>query len=65
VKTVMPHHHEVNLAPLKMNSHEWIVLAIGFVVHFRSSGGRLVHALGAGTDLCRLLSTESCSGSEY
>jgi undecaprenyl-diphosphatase len=34
VKTVMPHHHEVNLAPLKMNSHEWIVLAIGFVVSF-------------------------------
>ena len=34
VKTVMPQHHEVNLAPLKMNSHEWIVLAIGFVVSF-------------------------------
>src|SRR5213594_1789095 len=34
VKTVMPHHHEVNLAPLKMDSHEWIVLAIGFVVSF-------------------------------
>jgi undecaprenyl-diphosphatase len=34
VKTVMPHHHEVNLAPLKMHSHEWIVLAIGFVVSF-------------------------------
>src|SRR5438094_793407 len=34
VKTVMPHHHEVNLAPLKMDNHEWIVLAIGFVVSF-------------------------------
>src|SRR5881275_1316376 len=34
VKTVMPHQHEVNLAPLKMNGHEWIVLAIGFVVSF-------------------------------
>src|SRR5207302_6509281 len=34
VKTVMPHHHEVNLAPLKMDSHEWIVLAIGFVGSF-------------------------------
>src|SRR5436309_9640666 len=27
-KAVMPHHHEVNLAPLKMDSHEWIVLSI-------------------------------------
>jgi len=34
VKTVIPYHHEVNLAPLKMNGHEWIVLAIGFVVSF-------------------------------
>jgi undecaprenyl-diphosphatase len=34
VKTVMPYHHEVNLAPLKMNGHEWVVLAIGFVVSF-------------------------------
>jgi undecaprenyl-diphosphatase len=34
VKTVMPYHHEANLAPLKMNGHEWIVLAIGFVVSF-------------------------------
>src|SRR6059036_3483873 len=34
LKTVMPHHHEVNLAPLRMNRHEWIVLVIGFVVSF-------------------------------
>jgi undecaprenyl-diphosphatase len=34
VKTVMPYQHEVNLAPLKMNGHEWIVLAIGFLVSF-------------------------------
>ncbi len=34
VKTVMPYHHELNIAPLKMNGHEWIVLTIGFVVSF-------------------------------
>jgi undecaprenyl-diphosphatase len=34
VKTVMPYHHELHIAPLKMNGHEWIVLAIGFVVSF-------------------------------
>jgi len=34
VKTVMPYRHEVNLAPLTMNGHEWIVLTIGFVVSF-------------------------------
>jgi undecaprenyl-diphosphatase len=34
VKTVLPHHHDVNIAPLEMNPHEWIVLAIGFVVSF-------------------------------
>ncbi len=34
VKTVMPYHHELNIAPLTMNGHEWIVLAIGFVVSF-------------------------------
>ena len=34
VKTVTPYHHELNIAPLKMNGHEWIVLAIGFVVSF-------------------------------
>jgi undecaprenyl-diphosphatase len=33
-KAVMPHYHEVNIAPLTMNAHEWIVLAIGFVVSF-------------------------------
>src|SRR6266516_7193746 len=32
VKTVMPYHHELNISPLKMNGHEWIVLGIGFAV---------------------------------
>jgi undecaprenyl-diphosphatase len=35
LKTVMPHHHdEADIAPLAMNAHEWIVLAIGFIVSF-------------------------------
>ncbi len=34
VKTVIPRHHEQSIAPLTMNAHEWIVLAIGFVISF-------------------------------
>ena len=34
VKTVMPYHHELNVAPLQMESHQWMVLAIGFIVSF-------------------------------
>lgn len=37
LKTVHPHHQadsEQALAPLTMNGHQWIVLAIGFVVSF-------------------------------
>jgi undecaprenyl-diphosphatase len=34
VKSVLPHHHDVSIASLEMNPHEWIVLAIGFVVSF-------------------------------
>jgi len=34
IKTVMPHHHELNVAPLQMESHQWMVLAIGFGVAF-------------------------------
>src|ERR1700736_6214878 len=37
LKTVLPHRDaavEDNLAPLHMNGHEWVVLAIGFVVSF-------------------------------
>jgi undecaprenyl-diphosphatase len=37
LKTVMPHHQADagdNLAPLVMTSHNWVVLAIGFVVSF-------------------------------
>lgn len=35
-KTLKPSHNaaEGNLAPLVMNSHEWIVLAIGFIISF-------------------------------
>src|SRR5947199_342008 len=34
LKTIIPHHGEQNIASLTMNGHEWIVLAIGFVVSF-------------------------------
>jgi len=34
LKTIMPHHGEQSIAPLRMNAHEWIVLVIGFVVSF-------------------------------
>lgn len=37
LKTVVPHHHETSegaIAPLSMSSHQWFVLAIGFVVSF-------------------------------
>jgi undecaprenyl-diphosphatase len=34
VKTVIPSRDQVELAPLTMNGHEWIILAIGFVVSF-------------------------------
>jgi len=34
LKTVIPHHHEADIAPLTMNSHAWVVLAIGFIVSF-------------------------------
>jgi undecaprenyl-diphosphatase len=34
LKSVMPHHHEADIAPLAMTPHAWIVLAIGFVVSF-------------------------------
>ena len=34
LKTVMPHHHEAGIAPLAMNSHAWVVVAIGFIVSF-------------------------------
>jgi undecaprenyl-diphosphatase len=35
VKTMIPYHHEAKIAPpLKINGHEWVVLAIGFVVSF-------------------------------
>jgi undecaprenyl-diphosphatase len=34
LKTVMPHHHEADIAPLAMTPHSWIVLAIGFIISF-------------------------------
>src|SRR6201981_2904458 len=34
LKTVMPHPHEADIAPLAMTLHAWIALAIGFIVSF-------------------------------
>ena len=34
LKTVMPHHHDADIAPLAMNPHAWVVLGIGFIVSF-------------------------------
>jgi undecaprenyl-diphosphatase len=34
LKAVIPHHHEAVIVPLTMTPHDWIVLAIGFVVSF-------------------------------
>jgi undecaprenyl-diphosphatase len=34
LRSVIPHHHEDGIAPLAINAHQWIVLAIGFVVSF-------------------------------
>jgi undecaprenyl-diphosphatase len=34
LKSVVPHHHEAEIAPLAITPHQWIVLAIGFVVSF-------------------------------
>jgi len=34
LKSVIPHDHEAEIAPLTITPHEWIVLAIGFVVSF-------------------------------
>jgi undecaprenyl-diphosphatase len=34
LKTVMPRHHEADIAPLTINAHQWIVLVIGFVISF-------------------------------
>jgi undecaprenyl-diphosphatase len=34
LKSVIPHHQESEIAPLTMTPHDWIVLAIGFVISF-------------------------------
>ena len=34
MKSVIPHHHDVEIAPLTITPHQWVVLAIGFVVSF-------------------------------
>lgn len=34
LKSVVPHHHEAEIAPLAITPHQWVVLAIGFVVSF-------------------------------
>jgi undecaprenyl-diphosphatase len=34
LKSVIPHHHEAEIAPLTITPQQWVVLAIGFVVSF-------------------------------
>src|SRR6478672_7286119 len=34
LKSVIPHHHEAEIAPLTITPHQWVVIAIGFVVSF-------------------------------
>ena len=34
LKSVIPHQHEAEIAPLTITPHQWLVLAIGFVVSF-------------------------------
>jgi undecaprenyl-diphosphatase len=34
LKSVMPHHHEAEIAPLTISPQQWVVIAIGFVVSF-------------------------------
>ena len=34
LKSVIPHHHQAEIAPLTITPHHWIVLGIGFVVSF-------------------------------
>ena len=34
LKSVIPHHHEAEIAPLTLTSHQWVVIVIGFVVSF-------------------------------
>ena len=34
LKSVMPHHHEAEIAPLTITPQQWIVIVIGFVVSF-------------------------------
>jgi undecaprenyl-diphosphatase len=34
LKSVLPHHNQAEIAPLTIAPHQWVVLAIGFVVSF-------------------------------
>jgi undecaprenyl-diphosphatase len=34
LKSIIPHHHEAEIAPLTITSHQWVVIVIGFVVSF-------------------------------
>jgi len=34
LKSVIPHHHETEIAPLSITAHQWVVLVIGFVISF-------------------------------
>jgi undecaprenyl-diphosphatase len=34
LKSVIPHNHEAEIAPLTITPHQWVVIAIGFIVSF-------------------------------
>jgi undecaprenyl-diphosphatase len=34
LRSVIPHHHETQVAPVAIAPHQWVVLAIGFVASF-------------------------------
>ncbi len=34
LKSLIPHHHEPEIAPLTISPHQWVVLAIGFLISF-------------------------------
>src|SRR3954469_12635349 len=34
LKSVIPHHHEAEIAPLTITPHQWVVIAIGSIVSF-------------------------------
>src|SRR5947208_7580795 len=34
LKSVIPHHHEPEIAPLTISPHQWVVLALGVLISF-------------------------------